>query len=79
MFRLAVAVIEGEESRIRESLEGVEGGGGRCRTKNERKGEESWGTKEQKPQSRDWGRQNRWTVKTFGSQDKETDTRMVGQ
>lgn len=25
MFRLAVAVIEGEESRIRESLEGVEG------------------------------------------------------
>ena len=40
MFRLAVAVIEGEESRIRESLEGVEGEGGRCRTKNERKGEE---------------------------------------
>ena len=77
MFRLAVAVIEGEESRIRESLEG--GGRGRCRTKNGRKGEESWGTKEQKPQSRDWGRQNRWTVKTFGSQDKETDTRMVGQ
>ena len=31
MFRLAVAVIEGEESRIRESLEGTEGrsGGGR--------------------------------------------------
>ena len=27
MFRLAVAVIEGEESRIRESLEGEEGGG----------------------------------------------------
>ena len=28
MFRLAVAVIEGEESRIRESLEGEEGRGG---------------------------------------------------
>ena len=28
MFRLAVAVIEGEESRIRESLEGEEGEGG---------------------------------------------------
>ena len=27
MFRLAVAVIEGEESRIRESLEGEEGEG----------------------------------------------------
>ena len=40
MFRLAAAVIEGEESRIRESLEGVEGEGGRCRTQNGRKGEE---------------------------------------
>ena len=39
MFRLAVAVIEGEESRIRESLE-VEEGRGRCRTQNGRKGEE---------------------------------------
>ena len=38
MFRLAVAVIEGEESRIRESLEGMEGRR-RCRTKNGRKGE----------------------------------------
>ena len=42
-------------------------------------GEKEKRTKEQKPQSRDWGQQNRWTVKTFGSQDKETDTRIVGQ
>ena len=69
MFRLAVAVIEGEESRIRESLEGEEGEGGGA---GPRMGEKEKRTKEQKPQSRDWGRQNRWTVKTFGSQDKET-------
>ena len=37
MFRLAVAVIEGEESRIRESLEVMEGRRG---TQNGRKGEE---------------------------------------
>ena len=77
MFRLAVAVIEGEESRIRESLEGVEGEG--VGWAGPRMGEKEKRTKEQKPQSRNWGQQNRWTVKTFGSQDKETDTRMVGQ
>ena len=42
MFRLAVAVIEGEESRIRESLEGEEGRGGgagpRMREKEKRVG-----------------------------------------
>ena len=69
MFRLAVAVIEGEESRIRESLEGMEGRGEVQDPEWEKKEK---GTKEQKPQSRDWGRQNRWTVRTFGSQDKET-------
>ena len=40
MFRLAVAVIEGEESRIRESLEGGGGGGAgpRMREKEKRVG-----------------------------------------
>ena len=37
MFRLAVAVIEGEESRIRESLEGTEGRSGGGRTQNGRR------------------------------------------
>ena len=42
MFRLAVAVIEGEESRIRESLEGEEGEGGGA---GPRMGEEREGDK----------------------------------
>ena len=50
MFRLAVAVIEGEESRIKESLEGMEGRGEVQDPEWEKKEK---GTKEQKPQSRD--------------------------
>ena len=51
MFRLAVAVIEGEESRIRESLEGEEGRGGAV----PRMGEKEKRVRGQKNRSRSHG------------------------
>ena len=62
MFRLAVAVIEGEESRIRESLEGEEGEVQDQEWEKRRRG--------QKNRSRSHGLGR--AEQTFGSQDKET-------
>ena len=68
MFRLAVAVIEGEESRIRETFWGeVE------QRRDEKREREKSGTKEEKRQSRGlWTAGHRERAKTLGHQNRET-------